>query len=156
MKVAETEQLVVFTLDENRYALRLPQVERVVRVVEITPLPRAPEIVLGVIDVGGEVIPVVNIRQRFGLRPSPRKLSDQLVIARTSKRRLALVADMVTEMIAVGDDRWVSLAEVVPGLEHVEGIAKLEDGLILIHDLEKFLSFAEEQVLTRSLQQKDE
>ncbi|MBF8302857.1 MAG: cheW40H-4 [Candidatus Dadabacteria bacterium] len=58
-------QLVVLTLDEQRYALHLSAVERIVRVVEVTPLPKAPEIVLGVVNVQGQIIPVINIRKRF-------------------------------------------------------------------------------------------
>ena len=59
------DQIVVFALDEPRYALPLSAVERVVRAVEITPLPKAPEIVLGVINMQGQVVPAVDIRKRF-------------------------------------------------------------------------------------------
>ncbi len=58
-------QLVVFAFDEQRYALHLSAVERIVRMVEITPLPKAPEIVLGVVNVQGRIVPIVNIRKRF-------------------------------------------------------------------------------------------
>lgn len=59
------EALVVFRLDERRYALPLSVVERVIRAVEVTPLPKAPPIVLGAIDVQGRVVPVLNVRRRF-------------------------------------------------------------------------------------------
>lgn len=59
--------MVGLTLDGQRYALSLAQVERVIRAVEITPLPQAPEIITGVINVRGRVIPVVDIRKRFRL-----------------------------------------------------------------------------------------
>jgi purine-binding chemotaxis protein CheW len=69
--------LVVFTLDARRYAVPLSTVERIIRAVEITPLPQAPEIVLGVINVQGRIIPVVNTRKRFRLPECDIRLSDQ-------------------------------------------------------------------------------
>jgi chemotaxis signal transduction protein len=65
--------LVVFTLDEQRYALHLDAVKRIVRAVEVTPLPKAPQIVLGVVNVQGKVIPVMNLRSRFSLPGSLRR-----------------------------------------------------------------------------------
>jgi purine-binding chemotaxis protein CheW len=64
-RVSDTTQLVVFRLDERRYALPLAAVERVVRSVTVTPLPGAPAIVLGGINVHGRVLPVLNVRRRF-------------------------------------------------------------------------------------------
>ncbi len=63
----QLNQYVVFTLDEQRYVLHLSAVKRIIRVVEITPLPKAPDIVLDVVNVEGQIIPVVNIRKRFRL-----------------------------------------------------------------------------------------
>ncbi len=92
-------QLVVLTLDEQRYALHLSAVERIVRVVEVTPLPKAPEIVLGVVNVQGQIIPVINIRKRFCLPEREMNLSDQLIIAHTSRRTVALAADAVSGVV---------------------------------------------------------
>ncbi|MDB6169570.1 MAG: chemotaxis protein CheW, partial [Verrucomicrobia bacterium] len=61
-------QIVVFRLDAQRYALSLTAVDRIARAVEITPLPNAPDIVLGVINVSGRVLPVLNLRRRFRMR----------------------------------------------------------------------------------------
>ncbi len=82
--------LVVFALDDQRYALALARVQRCIRVVAITPLPEAPAIVLGIIDLGGGVIPVINIRKRFNHPPRDVRLSDYLIAATTGKRTVAL------------------------------------------------------------------
>jgi purine-binding chemotaxis protein CheW len=74
-------QLVVFRLDNQRYALPLPTVERIVRAVEVTALPKAPSIVLGIVDVAGRVCPVLNVRQRFGLPDKEIRSADQFLIA---------------------------------------------------------------------------
>ena len=95
----KSNQLVVFTLDDQKYALYLPVVVRVVSAVEVTPLPKAPDIVLGVINIQGKVIPVANIRKRFGLPERQIELSDQFIIANTSKSTVVLVAYTVSGVI---------------------------------------------------------
>ena len=144
---AKNQMLVLFRLDEQHYALHLPAVERVVRTVEITPLPKAPEIVLGVINAHGQVIPVVNVRKRFRLPEREVDLDDHIMIARTSKRLLALPVDSVEGVIEYPEEQVVVSEKIVPGMEYVEGVLKLPDGLILIHNLEKFLSLKEEKAL---------
>jgi hypothetical protein len=74
-------------------------VEKVVRAAEITPLPKAPEIVLGVVNWQGRIIPVVNMRARFGLAAREIDLADRLIFARTGKRAVALIADFVDGVI---------------------------------------------------------
>ena len=86
------DQIVVFMLDAMRCALRLSCVERIVRLVEIAALPEAPEIVLGIINVHGEIIPVIDLRKRFCLPERELELDSHLVIARTARRRVALLA----------------------------------------------------------------
>jgi purine-binding chemotaxis protein CheW len=145
-------QLVVFTMDEQRYALQLAAVERVVRIVEVTILPQAPQIVLGVINAQGRIIPVVDIRRRFRLPARDIRLSDHLLIARTARRTVALALDAVTGIVEGSAQAVITAEEILPGLEYVEGVIKLEDGLILIHDLDTLLSLEEEQTLAAALQ----
>jgi len=149
--VKNPDQLVVFTLDENRYALYLSAVERVVRMVEITPLPKAPGIVLGVVNLQGRVIPVINMRRRFNLADREIELGDQLVIAHTPQRSVAFAADSVSSVIEYPKEKVVEAENILPGMEYVEGVVKLEDGMILIHDLDTFLSFEEAKMLDKAL-----
>lgn len=148
----EQDSLFVFTLDGQRYALPLPAVDRVVRMVAITPLPNAPDIVLGVVNFQGRVIPVINMRRRFCLPEREIALTDQLVVAHTARRPVALVADAVLDVIACPAQSLIAAEEVLPDIEYVEGVVKLADGLILIHDLDKFLSLEEENFLAQALE----
>jgi len=143
--------LVIFTLDESRFALKLSAVERVVRVVEITPLPKAPDIVLGIINVQGGIIPVIDVRKRFRFPKRETQLNDQLIIARTVKRTVALPADDVTGVTACPEERIVDAGKVVSGMAFVEGIVKIDEGMILIHNLDTFLSLDEENRLDDAL-----
>ncbi len=146
-----TSQIVVFALNDRRYGLPLSVVERIVRVVDVTPLPKAPDIVLGVVNVQGRVIAVINVRRRFRLPEREIALTDQMVIARTVRRAVALVVDAVTGVIECSDQQVVVAQDVLPELQYVDGVVKLDDGLIFIHNLDEFLSIEEEAVLDRAL-----
>lgn len=143
-------QLLVFHLDDQRYGLLLGVVERAVRIVEITPLPKAPGIVLGVVNVQGRVVPVVNLRARFRLPERGIALSDQLVIARTKKRTIALAVDSVAGVFDFPEGEAVSAENIVPGTDYIAGVVKLADGLVLIQDLDRFLSLDEERTLSEA------
>lgn len=149
--MGKADQFLVFVLGDQRCALYLPAVDSVVRVVEITPLPKAPDIILGVVNVHGEVIPVVSVRKRFGLPQRDIALTDQLVIAHTARRPVALLVDAVSGIVECSGRELVTAQDILPELEYVQGAAKLKDGLILIYDLEQFLSLAEEKSLDQAM-----
>ncbi len=142
--------LVVFTLD-GQYALHLRNVERVVRAAEVTPLPRSPNIVLGVINAHGSILPVVNVRRRFRLMERAMEPTDCLILAKTSVRRVALLVDVVTGVIERAPEEVVPAAAIVPRTEYIEGITKLDENILLIHDLDSFLSLDEERALDDAL-----
>jgi purine-binding chemotaxis protein CheW len=144
-------QLVNLTLDDQCYALPLVQVERVIHAIEVTPLPDAPDVILGVINLRGKVIAVINLRQRFGLPERKISPQDNFIIATTTHRRIALVADSVNGVIEIPQSRILGAADILPHMEYVEGVVRLEDGLVLIHDLERFLSLEEGQGLDQAL-----
>jgi purine-binding chemotaxis protein CheW len=133
-------QLLVFCLDGQRYALDLASVERVVQAVELTPLPGAPAIVAGAIDVKGRILPVLCLRRRMGQPPREIVPSDQLLIAQIRERTVALLIDAAQGLIECEASAIADPAAIVPGLESFQGVVQLADGLVLIHDLEKFLA----------------
>jgi purine-binding chemotaxis protein CheW len=145
-------RLVTFHLDEHKVALFLSTVRLVVRAVEITGLPVAPEIVLGVINLHGLIVPVFDIRRRFLLPARDLQLGDQLVIADTAKRCVALLVDFADDVIEVPEERIIIGGQILPGLEYVEGVAKTQEGMIIIHDLEGFLSLREEKALDEAME----
>jgi purine-binding chemotaxis protein CheW len=144
-------RLVTFGLDGERYALPLAVVERVLPIVEVSVLPRAPSITLGVINYHGTIIPVVDVRRRLGFAPRDYGVTAHLLIARTSRRLLALPVDQVFGVSAVAQDTVTPPNMVLRGIGHVAGIATLPDGVLLIQDLETFLSLDEEQQLADAL-----
>jgi len=145
-------QLVIFVIEGERYALSLPAVERVLLMVAVSPLPQAPAVALGVINLHGQVIPVLDIRRRFGLPPRDYGLTAHLLVARTSRRTLALPVDEVLGVREIAADAVIPPDAVLPGIGHVAGIVALADGLLFIHDLDAFLSLDEERQLTEALE----
>ncbi len=148
----QTIQLCLFTLDERRYALALSCVNRAVFVVDITPLPKAPRVVLGVVNVKGDIVPVYDPRCRFRLPKREINLTDQLVIARTLRQTVALLVDSVDGVIEVAEEEIAAAQEIIVDIEYVKGVVKLKDGLALIHDLEQFLSAEEVRDLDEALE----
>jgi purine-binding chemotaxis protein CheW len=144
-------KIVMFSLDAPRYALLLSTVERVIRAVEITPLPNAPAIIQGVINVHGRIVPVVNVRERLQLPVREMNCSDHFIIARTQRRIVALIVDYVADIHELTDREMESAGQSLPFIEYLQGVAKMEDNLILIYDLERFLSLDEGRILDKAL-----
>jgi len=150
-KNIDKQKIVLFSLDEPRYALYLSEVVKVERAVEITPLPGAPQLVSGVIDFHGEIIPVIDIRQLFRLPQRDLRVEDQFIIARTSQRLVVLVVESVNGVYDLEPHQAIDAGESSPYTQYLSGIATIEHGIVLITDLEKFLSLDEERVLDLAL-----
>ncbi len=145
-------RLVVFVIDEQRYALPLGAVLRVLPMVALAPLPQAPPITLGVFNLRGTVIPVLDIRGRFGCDPRDYGVSAHLLVARTARRSVALPADEVLGVHEVAAGAVTPVRAVLPGIGYIAGIVALEDGLLFIQDLDAFLFPDEEECLTEALE----
>ena len=141
------EQILVFTLDEQPYALSLHSVVKVIHAIEIRHLPNAPEIIAGIINVKGQIIPVADIRKRFGLTAHEIDPDDRLIITDTGKRQVAILVDSVTGIIDLEPAHLDLTKKSMSFAEHISGVAKTEDGLILIYDLAGFLNLDEEKDL---------
>jgi purine-binding chemotaxis protein CheW len=130
-------------------------VVRVIHAIEIRHLPKAPEIIIGIINVKGQIIPVADIRKRFGLAEREINLDDRLIIADTGKRKVAFLADSVTGIRDLAPGQQKQAKETLPFAEHLRGVAKVDDGLVLIYDLDRFLSLDEEKELEQALKTKN-
>lgn len=144
-------QLVVLRLDAQRYGLALHAVQRVVQAMAVAPLPGAPACVLGAVNVQGEVVPVFNLRRRFGLPEQPLRLSDLILLAHAGQRLVGVCVDAVEDVRTYPAEQVVQAEALLPEVAYVAGVVKLPDGLIMIHDLDTFLSAEERQALDAAL-----
>jgi purine-binding chemotaxis protein CheW len=142
----QPNHFVIFALDKQQYALPTSVVERIVRMVEVTLLPKTPEIVLGVINVQGRIIPVINMRRWLRLPERAISLSDRLIITHSSTRTVALVADTVRGVVDRPEQEVTAAGNIFSGIDHVRGVVKLQDDIIPILDFDRFLSLEEEKM----------
>ena len=139
--------LVVFKIDEQEFAVGISAVERVVRAVEIAPLPDAPHGVRGVINFQGRILPVFDLRAHCGLPPRELRLSDHLLIARTRWRTVAFIVDSVVGVVSGNQVEITATAEILADVRLVSGIMKGNGGMVLVYDLERFLSIQDHETL---------
>ena len=142
------DHYLVFSLDGRRIALPLTSVDKVFRAVEITFLPEAPEVALGVINVQGRVVPVLSIRRQFRLPDRDLQLSDRLIIAHSSRGQVALLVDEVIGVIAPHGAEVTAAEDILAGLHNLDGVVKSPEHLIVVQDLDRILTPEEEGVLS--------
>lgn len=147
----DIDKVVIFTLDDLSYAIPLVNVIRIIHAIEVSPLPKTPAIIEGIINVGGRIIPVVNMRKRFGLVSKEMSIDDNLIIVKTEKRELALWVDMVTRIQEIMPGKYAFTKTLLPYAEYIKGVAKTEEGIILIYDLEQCFKLTEEMELDQAL-----
>ncbi len=100
---ARHEYFVTFHVDSRHYALPLDQVERVIRMAALIPVPEAPDWIRGLINIGGNVIPVIDLRKRFRLPEKRLLLDDRILVIRKENRFMGLIADDTGDVLSTAD-----------------------------------------------------
>ena len=150
--MSDKSHFVIFTLDDQRFAVPLDVIDKIVRAVDILPIPKAPDVIQGIINIQGRIIPVVNLRKRFRIADKSLSIDDHLIIGRSAKRTLAILVDTVQDIVESQQNEIVAPDEILDEMQHIKGVMKLENGMILIHDLEHVLSEEEDSHLEKALQ----
>jgi purine-binding chemotaxis protein CheW len=148
---AGAREVLVFEVGGQTYGLPTADVRELVRAVAITPLPGAPGVIEGVVNVRGCVLPVLDVRARFRLPPKALDPSDHFIVASAGPRGVILRVDRATHLALVDEGSVQAPETLGPAAAYVSGVARLEDGLVLIHDLTSFLSAAESEALDEAL-----
>lgn len=154
MRVAQADQVLVDVLIVRagplRCALMLDAVTEVLPLVATSPLPHAPDVLDGVIDVHGTLVPVLSLRARLGLPRRPPDLEDHMVLSTVAGRLVALWVDRADDVVEV-DPRDVAPASDVAAADFLAGVTRLQDGLVLIYDVRSFLAADEVLALDSAL-----
>lgn len=143
------EQLVVFELGGEAYGIDIGRVQEIIRMAPITRVPRAPEFVEGVINLRGKVIPVMDLRRRFGLPHEDRAKASRIVVVDVAERTVGMVVDSVSEVLRVAATQVEPPSPAVTTVEaaYLRGIAKLEERLIILLSLDEILTWEEQRGL---------
>ncbi|SEU37697.1 chemotaxis protein CheW [Stigmatella erecta] len=144
-------EVLLFVLEGQRYALPSMDVRELVRAVSLTPLPRAPDVVEGLLNLRGQLLPVLDLRRRFRLPPRPLSPADHFIIARAGPREVGLRVDRAEGLLTLAPGALDEAPSTLPGVGYVAGAVKLPEGLVLVHDLKTFLSEAEALALDTAL-----
>jgi purine-binding chemotaxis protein CheW len=142
-------QWVTFRLGDEKYGINVMQVQEVLRVTEIAPVPGAPSYVLGIINLRGNVVTVIDTRDRFGLMPKEPDDISRIVIIETENHIIGILVDSVAEVV----EMRASGIEAAPNVgndessKYIQGVTSRENELLILVDLNKFLSDEEKEEL---------
>lgn len=150
---SQEQQLVVFQLGAELYGVEIARVHEIIRLQTVTRVPRAPAFVDGVINLRGKVIPVVDLRRRFGLPTAEHSRASRIVVVEIGDQVVGIVVDGVSEVLRVNTAVVEPPSPVVAGIdsEYLDGIAKLPDRLVILLDLDRILARDERRSLEASL-----
>lgn len=145
----ELTQLVTFSIGEEEFGVNILQVQEIIRTMEITNVPRAPEFVEGVINLRGKVIPIVDMRRRFGLESKEHDKYTRIIVIENEILIVGFVVDSVSEVLRIPASAVQPPPPVVAGMdsEYIEGVGKLEDRLLILLDLDSLLDNEEKEAL---------
>lgn len=138
----ELLQLVTFSIGEEEFGVDILKVQEIIRTMEITKVPRAPEFVEGVINLRGKVIPIIDLRRRFGLDFKTHDKDTRIIVIEINNIVVGFVVDAVSEVLRIPANTVEPPPPVVAGVDsdYISGVGKLQDRLLILLDLDKLLS----------------
>lgn len=146
-------QLVTFKVGEEEFGIEIFSVKEIIRMLDITKVPKAPDFVEGVVNLRGKVIPIIDMRKRFGLDSLDHDKHTRIVVVEMEEVMVGFVVDAVSEVLRIPADTVEPPPSVVAGIdaEYINGVGKLESRLLIMLDLKKLLGNDEKSVLKAGL-----
>jgi purine-binding chemotaxis protein CheW len=149
-EAGELRQLINFSVGEGEYGLELMRVKEVIRMRETTWLPKAPSFVKGIINLRGDVIPIIDLRDKFGLESREDTLQTRVIVVEMEGRLMGLVVDSASQVVRIPADQ-IDPPPPVPGgfsQELITGVGKLEDRLVVLLNADAILTVDEKVALS--------
>jgi len=142
---AGTMQMVSFRLAREEYGVEITRVQEIILMGGITRVPQTPDYIMGLINLRSMVIPIVDLRLRFGLEPEPTTDQSRIMVVNVAGKTIGIIVDAVSEVLRVSDEQIAPPPPTVAGLEHeyLTGLVKLEDRLLILLDIDKILGTEE-------------
>ncbi len=142
-------QLVVFELGKEHYAVDISAVESIIKMQPITVVPHTPSFVEGVTNLRGSVLPVIDLRKRFGLSADTISKKSRIVVIALGKTKVGMIVDAVSEVMRVPDDAIEPPPPMVTSIDttFITGIAKIDTKLVILLELSKVLSLEQQAEL---------
>lgn len=149
MQTAQGEiQLVIFTLAKEEYGLPITKVQEINRLVPITKLPQTPEFMEGIINLRGRIIPVIDLRKRFGIAVTEHTDDTRIIIVEVNGQTVGITVDAVTEVVRLPVKNIESTPPTfILDSQYIQGVGKLDDRLLIMLEIDKILTSQEAIVL---------
>ena len=143
-------QVVVLELANGHYGVDVAAIEGIIKMRAITRMPHAPSYVAGITNLRGTVVPVIDLRSRFGLEQQPVTQDTRIVIAFIEENKVGLIVDAVSQVMRVSDDAIEPPPPMATTVSSafIKGIAKIDGQLVILLDLDKVLNATEKESLT--------
>ena len=141
----ELLQLVSFNIGEEEFGVDILKVQEINRMVDVTRVPNTPEYVDGVINLRGKVIPIIDLRRRFGMERKEKDKNTRIIVVELNGKVLGFVVDAVSEVLRIKKSVSEAPPPIIAGIDadYITAIAKLENRLLILLDLERVLTTEE-------------
>ncbi|SDY91141.1 chemotaxis protein CheW [Tindallia californiensis] len=140
-KQSDVDQFVIFRLDQESYGVSIHYVEIIEKVTAITRVPNSNDFVLGVINLRGEIVPVIDLRKRFNLSPSTITEESRIIILSVEDMTVGILTDSSSEVLNIPKNQIENTGTVLSIVDEtsVEGIGKVDDRMIILLDIHSIL-----------------
>jgi len=141
-------QFVTFNIDTEEYGVEILQVQEVIRLPELTKLPNAPQFIKGVIDLRGDIIPIVDLREKFNLSVNYYNETTRVIIVEFNDKKIGIIVDYVSQVVRIPETNIIPPPPTIVGIESkmILGVAKLESRLIILLKIDEI--FSTEEIVT--------
>jgi purine-binding chemotaxis protein CheW len=146
----DLKQFISFSIGEEEYGLELLRVKEVIRIREITWLPKAPSFVKGIINLRGDVIPIIDLRDKFGLEAKEATAMTRVIVVEVEGWMIGMVVDSASQVVRIPADQIDPPPPMLGGFsqEFITGVGKLEDKLIILLNTDAILTMEEMNALS--------
>jgi purine-binding chemotaxis protein CheW len=144
-KIAEELQLVVFSLGREEFAVEVTQVREIMRMEEITRMPKSPPFVEGIINLRGQIIAVVDLAKRLNLEAAEKSGETRIIVVEAEDVKVGMIVDSVSEVLRVSAEEVEASPTLAADMSaaYIQGVVKKDNRLIILLDLTKVLSLDE-------------
>jgi len=134
------EQAVIFSINGQHYALPIMQIQEIIRMVQVTPVPGSEHAVEGIINLRGKILPVINLSKKMGLSPKQYDADTRIIVVEVNDKRLGLIVDEMDEVARYATDEVESAETVGENIDFLSGIVKRNDKFWLMLNLSNIIN----------------
>jgi purine-binding chemotaxis protein CheW len=145
IRAVEELQLVVFSLGREEFAVEVTQVREIMRMEEITRMPKSPPFVEGIINLRGQIIAVVDLARRLNLESAERGIDTRIIVVEAEEIKVGMIVDSVSEVLRISTEEVESNPTMITDMSvaYLQGVVKHDNRLIILLDLTRVLSLEE-------------